>query len=141
MSVSITQSQPPFAGDPYTLTCTITQEGQTIEWIDSDGNVINSGNGIEVGETMSGSGVTTRTLTFTNLRSNDTGRYTCRNPIRDATQRLITGCTLINMYIQLIQQSSHYVHECILSFYTLVIELTEHCAYIRIICRTLTCFI
>ena len=92
-NVTVTESQPPIAGNSYTLSAIVSMEGESIEWIGPNGTTLTSGSGIIVGNIIIGGGITARTLTFTNLRSSDTGIYTARTSSGDVVVRLITNCT------------------------------------------------
>lgn len=86
----------PFAGEVLTLTCTVSGEDQPIQWLGPDGMLITNGDGIVVGETLSSGGVTTSTIMFPNLRTSQVGRYTCLNPVANATLRVVANGKLLH---------------------------------------------
>ena len=76
-----------FAGEPLTLTCSIDEEGQTIEWVGPDGMVVMSSEGVNV-ETVSSGGTTISVLTFSGISTSQAGSYTCRNPVENLIQEI-----------------------------------------------------
>lgn len=88
----IESGSPPTAGQPYNLTCAINSPGQSIEWIGPDGNRLVNGSEIMVGNVVSGSGVTQRTVTFPTLSTVNTGFYTCENKVLNTTRLVIVDC-------------------------------------------------
>ena len=72
------------AGQPLSLTCTVTVVeylivSPQIEWIPPDGSVISSDGNTSVGEAavvVSGT-LSTRNITFSSLQTSHAGRYTC----------------------------------------------------------------
>lgn len=93
----VSESQSPIVGDPYSLTVTVSMEGATINWLGPNGTTLTSGSGITVGGTISGGGVTERALSFTNLRSSDTGIYSASTTSGDAVVRLIADCEHVHV--------------------------------------------
>ena len=78
-------SSPPVteAGEPLSLTCTVTVVeylivSPQVEWIPPDGSVISSDGNPSVGGALVVSGtLSTRNITFSSLQTSHAGRYTC----------------------------------------------------------------
>lgn len=88
----ITESAPPVAGEPYTLTCEVNEEGNNIQWVRaSDGMIVVSdpSRGITVSNIISESGTTRRTLSFQSLSTLDTDIYSCENQVLDVERTVV----------------------------------------------------
>ena len=79
----------PSAGEDYSLECVVDMDNVTIQWIGPDGMIISNEEGIMVGTTMSSAGQTTSTLTFSNIATSRTGRYTCQNSVEPRSMTVI----------------------------------------------------
>jgi len=82
---TIQQDRDPVAGDNYTLTCTVNGIAD-IDWVGPNGMEIVNSSEITVGELQETGGVTTRTLTFSALSLENSGRYTCQNNVTNVTR-------------------------------------------------------
>ena len=68
------------AGGTYTVTCVVTAESSptAIEWMDSQGGTIVSGDGITLGDVTIEDNTTSFSLQFSPLRTSHGGKYTCQ---------------------------------------------------------------
>lgn len=79
LNITASASNPVSAGSSLTLQCVaVSDRAPQLQWIDSDGNSIQSGNGTIVSATTTSGDTSTITLTFTTLRTSDAKNYTCR---------------------------------------------------------------
>ena len=79
----------PIAGQELSLTCTINNEGETIQWVGPDGNVITPGGGISIAD-VSTTGNTASTLTIDNIADTQEGNYICRTTVVEDVMAPIT---------------------------------------------------
>ena len=92
MDLSLENTTEPVYNNTFVLTCTATLLGPPksaryllqqpiIEWVGPDGNVLNSSDGIIVGEQIALQNKATETLTFSSLKYTHEGQYICRTNI------------------------------------------------------------
>lgn len=77
-----------FAGDDYTLQCIVNMENVSIQWIGPNGT-ISSGDDITIMDTLSSVGQTISILSFSNIATSQTGRYTCDNRVEPRSMTVL----------------------------------------------------
>ena len=87
--VSVSSHGSSEAGQPHTLTCTVTDEEDITEtpvvtWVGPEGQNLSSGRDITLGSPIVVGMTTTLTITFNPLRVSHGGEYTCQATIADA---------------------------------------------------------
>ena len=89
LNITASHSNPVFTGSTLTLTCVaVSNRDSNLYWVDSNGDEISSGNGIDVSAPQTSEVTTIITLTFISMRPTQAGNYSCKceldNPVSDA---------------------------------------------------------
>ena len=101
--ITASASNPVAAGSSLTLQCVATSDRvPLLKWMDSDGNTIQSENGITVSATTTSGVNSTISLTFNTLRTSHAKSYTCRCDIdvpssNASTSYLVTVQSMLSL--------------------------------------------
>ena len=96
-SLDITASSinPVVVGATLTLTCVaVSNRASTLQWIDTDGLEMSSGNGIDVSSSQTNEVTSTITLTFVSIKITDVGTYSCKCVVEELSSFETTTYTV-----------------------------------------------